>query len=43
MTENDHNKKYRNKYHIIGDSAFALQTYMMVPLKDTGNLDGDKL
>jgi hypothetical protein len=34
---------YSNRYHIIGDSAFAIKQYIMVPYRDTGNLDAKQL
>lgn len=29
--------------HITGDSAFALNTYIMVPFRDTGNLSATQM
>ncbi|KAL7632701.1 UNVERIFIED_CONTAM: hypothetical protein RMT77_016972 [Armadillidium vulgare] len=34
---------YSNSYHIIGDSAFTLKPYMMVPYKDNGYLNAKQL
>ncbi|XP_052813891.1 putative nuclease HARBI1 [Mya arenaria] len=38
-TETDQNKKFPGNTHLIGDSAYGLSSWLVVPFKDYGNLN----
>ncbi|KAH3782992.1 hypothetical protein DPMN_160918 [Dreissena polymorpha] len=37
--QTDNPTVFQGNTHLLGDSAYALQQWMMVPYKDTGNLN----
>lgn len=41
-TETDQNTRFPGNIHLIGDSAYGLSSWLMVPVKDYGNLNEKK-